>query len=383
MSFKKVAWLLLGTMLLALLSACGGAPQVVERVETVEVEKIVTVEVEKEVEKIVTVEVEVEAAPEEAAPEEAAAEEEVVTETETAAPAPQAARSDIRIVVVSHGQASDPFWSVVKNGVDQAAADMGVTVEYQAPQTFDMVAMSQLIDAAIASGPDGLVVSIPDADALGDSIREAIAAGIPVISMNSGSDVAQELGILNHVGQTEYEAGFGGGERMAAAGVTNALCVNQEVGNVALDLRCQGFTDAMAEAGGTVEVIAVDLADPIDSQQRISAAVVANNPDGILTLGPTGAAPALAALEEEGLLGTIQLATFDLSPEVLEAIRDGNMLFAIDQQQYLQGYLPIVMLTLLNTNLNTVANDVIMTGPGFVTQDTAAQVIELSAAGTR
>src|SRR5690606_23239706 len=112
---------------------------------------------------------------------------------------------------------------------------------------------------------------------------------------------------------------------------------NQEVGNVALDLRCQGFTDAMAEVGGTVEVIAVDLADPIDSQQRISAAVVANNPDGILTLGPTGAAPALAALEEEGLLGTIQLATFDLSPEVLEAIRDGNMLFAIDQQQYLQG----------------------------------------------
>jgi simple sugar transport system substrate-binding protein len=91
----------------------------------------------------------------------------------------------------------------------------------------------------------------------------------------------------------------------------------------------------------------------------------------------------LAALTEEGLLDTIKLATFDLSPEVLEAIRDGQMLFAIDQQQYLQGYLPIVMLTLLNTNLNTVANDVIMTGPGFVTQDTAAQVIELSAAGTR
>jgi simple sugar transport system substrate-binding protein len=358
MKTKSFIWVVLSIMLVALLSACQQGSTVVEKVDTVEEEAAQPVEAEE----AEAVEVETEAA---------------------AAPAAQGARSDIRIVVVSHGQASDPFWSVVKNGVDQAAADMGVTVEYQAPQTFDMVAMSQLIDAAVASNPDGLVVSIPDADALGDSIRAAVEAGIPVISMNSGSDVAKELGILTHVGQTEYEAGFGGGERMAAAGVSNALCVNQEVGNVALDLRCQGFTDAMAAAGGTVEVIAVELADPIDSQQRISAAITANNPDGVLTLGPTGAAPALAALEEDGLLGQIQLATFDLSPEVLEAIRDGNMLFAIDQQQYLQGYLPIVLLTLFNTNLNTIANNVVMTGPGFVTQETAAQVIDLSAAGTR
>ena len=293
-------------------------------------------------------------------------------------------RGDIRIIVVSHGQASDPFWSVVKNGVDRAAEDMRVTVEYQAPQTFDMVAMSQLIDAAVATSPDGLVVSIPDADALGDSITAAIDAGIPVVSMNSGSDVAKELGILVHVGQTEYEAGFGGGERMAAAGGTNALCINQEVGNVALDLRCQGFADAMAASGGSVEVIAVDLADPIDAQSRIDAALTANaDVDSILTLGPSGAAPALAALTDSGQLGSILLATFDLSPEVLAAVRDGDMLFAIDQQQYIQGYLPIVLLTLLNSNLNTIANDVLMTGPGFVTQSTAAAVIDLSAAGTR
>lgn len=290
----------------------------------------------------------------------------------------------LRFVVVSHGQASDPFWSVVKNGVDAAAEDMRVTVEYQAPSTFDMVAMSQLIDAAVASEPDGLVVSIPDADALGDSITAAIDAGIPVISMNSGSDVAEELGILTHVGQTEYEAGLGGGQRMAAEGATTALCVNQEVGNAALDLRCEGFTDAMTEAGGTVEVLAVDLADPTDAQQKISAALTANpDIDSILTLGPTGAAPALAALEDEGLLGEILLATFDLSPEVLEAVRDGNMLFAIDQQQYLQGYLPIVLLTLYIENLNTVGSKVLLTGPGFVTADNAAQVIDLSAAGTR
>ena len=388
-NFKSLVLLLMGLALVAFLSACGSTPEV-EKVETVAVEEAepveeaTAVEVETEAEEEPAAAVE-EPATEEAMSEEAVAEEPATEEAmaEEAAPAAQTDRSDIRIVVVTHGQASDPFWSVVKNGVDQAGADMGVTVEYQAPQTFDMVAMSQLIDAAVASNPNGLVVSIPDASALEDSTRAAVDAGIPVISMNSGSDVAKDLGILVHVGQTEYEAGLGGGQRMAEAGVTNALCINQEVGNVALDLRCQGFTDAIEEAGGTVEVVAVELADPIDAQQRISAAVTSNNPDGIVTLGPTGAAPALAALEEDGLLGEIQLATFDLSPEVLEAVRDGNMLFAIDQQQYIQGYLPIVLLTLYNTNLNTIANDVLMTGPGFVTQDTAAQVIDLSAAGTR
>ncbi|MBC6935745.1 MAG: sugar ABC transporter substrate-binding protein [Chloroflexi bacterium] len=289
-----------------------------------------------------------------------------------------------RIVVVTHGQASDPFWSVVKRGVDQAAADMRVTVEYQAPSTFDMVAMSQLIDAAVATDPDGLVVSIPDPDALGPSIQAAVAAGIPVISINSGSDVAEEFGVLAHIGQTEYEAGYGGGKRMAAAGATKALCVNQEVGNIGLDLRCQGFTDAMAEAGGTVEVLAVDLADPTGTTNRVAAALSADESiDAILTLGPTGASPTLLALEQEGLLGEVLLATFDLSPEVLEAVRDGNMLFAIDQQQYTQGYLPIVYLTLFLENLNTPGNILIPTGPGFVTQETAAQVIALSEAGTR
>jgi len=289
-----------------------------------------------------------------------------------------------RFVVVTHGQASDPFWSVVQNGVNQAGEDLGVEVEYQAPDTFDMVQMAQLIDAAVASEPDGLVVSIPDPDALGDSIQAAVEADIPVVSINSGSEVAEELGVLTHVGQTEFEAGVGGGERMAEAGVTTALCVNQEVGNVALDQRCEGFTQAIEEAGGTVEVLEVDLNNQTEAQARIEAAISQNEEiEGILTLGPTGAAPALAALEAAGAADRVQLATFDLSPDVLEAIAAGDMLFAIDQQQYLQGYLPIVLLTLNERNLNTIANPVLQTGPGFVTQENAERVIELSEAGTR
>ena len=292
-------------------------------------------------------------------------------------------RGDMRIVVVTHGQASDPFWSVVKNGVDQAQADLGITVEYNAPQTFDMPAMAQLIDTAVASSPDGIVVSIPDADALGGSIQAAVDAGIPVVSINSGSDVYQDLGILTHVGQTELEAGIGAGERMAEAGVTNTICVNQEVGNVALDLRCEGFAQGLGDIPS--EVVAVDLTDPAGAQAAVEAALSADDTiDGILTLGPTGADPALAALEASGSADSVQIATFDLSEAVLNAINDGQMLFAIDQQQYLQGYLGVLIVTqFAQYGLLPGGGAPILTGPGFVTQENAAQVIDLSSQGIR
>jgi simple sugar transport system substrate-binding protein len=294
--------------------------------------------------------------------------------------ATSAMAQDMRFVVVSHGQASDPFWSVVKNGVDQAAADLGVNVEYRAPGTFDMVQMAQIIDAAVASQPDGLVVSIPDAEALGDSIRNAVASGIPVVSMNSGSDVREELGVAVHVGQTEYEAGLGGGKRMKDAGVTKAICVNQEVGNVALDTRCEGFTDGLE--GGSVEVLSVTM-DPTEVGNAVQAYLTANpDTNGVLTLGPTGAEPTLAALEQVEMLDQVKFGTFDLSPAVLEAIDQGKMMFAIDQQQYLQGYLPIQLLK-LHELYGLMPAGTVMTGPGFVTQENAAQVIDLSAKGIR
>jgi simple sugar transport system substrate-binding protein len=292
------------------------------------------------------------------------------------------ARADVKIAVVTHGQASDTFWSVVKNGVDRAAKDMGVTVTYNAPQTFDMVAMSRLIDAEVAKKPDGLVVSIPDADALSKSIKAAVGAGIPVISINSGADVAKGLGILLHIGQTEYEAGLGGGERMAAAGVKSALCVHHEVGNAGLDLRCKGFLDALAKGGGSGKVLAVSAADPTDTQQKITAAA-GDTVDGVLTLGPSGSKPAIAALKQGNKLGKVKLATFDLSPEVLASIRDGELEFAIDQQQYLQGYLPVVLLTQHKLYGVMPAGGIVPTGPGFVTRENAARVMDLSKQGLR
>ncbi|HYM85086.1 MAG TPA: sugar ABC transporter substrate-binding protein [Candidatus Dormibacteraeota bacterium] len=279
------------------------------------------------------------------------------------------------IEVVTHGQSSDPFWSIFVNGTKQAAADTGATVNYNAPSgtTFDINAMNQLIDAAVAKKPAGLIVSIPNADAEGPHIKAAIAAGIPVISANSGSDVYQSLGILTHVGQNEEIAGQKAGALMKAAGVTNALCINQEVGNAGLDARCKGFAEGL---GGKSTVLAVQLSDQPGSQQKIQAAIQADSSiNGIMALGPTGASPALKALQ--ALNNTsVKLATFDLSQDVLQAIKGGTMLFAIDQQQWLQGYLPVMFLVYYHLyGVMPGGGQPILTGPGVVDKTNVDTVI--------
>jgi simple sugar transport system substrate-binding protein len=287
--------------------------------------------------------------------------------------------SATRIVVITHGQASDPFWSVVKHGVDDAATLMGVEVQYQAPQTFDMVAMAQMIDAAVASKPDGLVVSIPDGEALGDSIRAAVAAGIPVVSMDSGLDVSKDLGALLHMGIDEYPSGFAAGEKMKSLGKTHGACVNMEVGNVALDQRCQGFADAL---GGNSQVIATSM-DPTEIKAGVMG-YLQQHPeiDAVLTSGSSAFDPTLAGIEEAGLGEQISLGSFDLSPTMLQAIDEGRALFGIDAQQYLTGYYPVVFLAVYD-KLGMVPTSNVLTGPMFVMQDTAKQVIELSAQGYR
>ena len=283
-----------------------------------------------------------------------------------------------KIIMVTHGQASDPFWSVVKKGVDDAATRMGVDVQYQAPQTFDMVAMKQLIESAIAAKPDGLVVSIPDAEALGPAIKDAVAAGIPVISMDSGLEVSHKLGALLHLGIDEYQSGLAAGQRMKEEGLTHGACINPEVGNVALDLRCQGFKDGLGDS----QVIAVAM-DPTEIRAGVTGYLQAHpEVDTAITVGAVAFDPTLAAIENAGLGGKIKIGSFDLSPTLLKAIDEGRAEYAIDAQQYLTGYLPIVYLSLYH-DLGMVPVNNVMTGPLFVTQKTAKQVIELSSQGYR
>jgi simple sugar transport system substrate-binding protein len=283
-----------------------------------------------------------------------------------------------RIAVVSHGQASDPFWTIVKKGLDDAARQTGVAVSYRAPDTYDLPRMRRLIDEAISARLDGLIVSLPDVQALAAPIRRAERAGIPVVSINSGSDVAGRLGVLAHVGQPEERAGYVAGRRLAAAGVRRALCVNQQVGNQGLDDRCAGLSRAMRRTGGSSRVLSVDDQSS-STPRRLAATIVGRRIDGVLALNATTGVLTLDAVRRSRRARSVTIGTFDLGPEVLGAVRDGRIRFAVDQQAYLQGYMPVTMLAQrARYGLFPSEGDVIATGPHFVTKANAAQALDLS-----
>jgi simple sugar transport system substrate-binding protein len=302
-----------------------------------------------------------------------------VTVTDGAPTAGVHARSSggVRIAVVTHGQASSPFWAIVRNGVEAAARQMDVVVNYRAPDVYSLERMKTLIDQAVASRPDGLVVSIPE-PGLAPAIRRAVRAGIPVVSINSGSDVYRQLGVLAHVGQPEERAGLDAGRRLAEAGVHRALCVNQQVGNQGLDARCRGLARAMRGAGGSARVLGIDdqsAATPL----RIAGAVRSGGVDGLLALNSTGGMLAVKAVQRLDRPDAVKVATFDLGPDVLKAVQEHRLLFAVDQQAYLQGYLPIVLLTQrARYGLFPARGDLVPTGPNFVTARDAGKAIELS-----
>lgn len=273
-----------------------------------------------------------------------------------------------RYVLVSHAPDSDSWWNTIKNAIKVAGDQMDVTVEYRNPPTGDLADMARIIEQATASNPNGIIATIADYDVLSGPLSNAVAKGIPVITINSGSEEqSKAIGALMHVGQPEHAAGMGAGEKAKAAGVTKFLCVNHYITNPASVERCQGYADALGVELGNQMIDSGQ--DPAEIKSKVMAYLQANpDTNGILTLGPTSAHPTLAALEEMGKSGTIHFGTFDLSSEIAAAIKSDVIAFAIDQQPYLQGYLPVVILTNL-TRYGVVPGNSINSGPGFVTKN--------------
>ncbi|WP_327120107.1 sugar ABC transporter substrate-binding protein [Nocardia sp. NBC_01730] len=299
------------------------------------------------------------------------------TDAPAPAPTPVAAGRLESVAVVTHGSPGDAFWNVVKNGAEAAGKDLGVRVEYNA--SGDPGQQAKLIDNAVAQGVDGLVVSMANPEALRPSLEKAVAAGIPVVTINSGEAESAKFGAFAHVGQSESLAGQAAGKRLADAGRGKMLCVIHEAGNVGASERCGGATKAF----GNATTLQVDINNPTDVQSRIKGALEADHSiDSVLTLTSQIAARAVDAVHEARSAATV--ATFDLNSDVVEAIRAGKLLFAVDQQQYEQGYLPIVLLQLYRANLNTVGGGApVQTGPGFVDKSNVDAVAALVAQGTR
>ena len=276
-----------------------------------------------------------------------------------------------RYVMVTHGEGNDPFWPVVQKGGEDAARAIGADFEYIYNPSADMADMASSIQAAAATSPDGMVISLPDPDSLGAAIKAAVAAGVPVITMNSGLESSASLGALMHVGQPEYLAGQSAGARAKAEGATKALCMIQEAYNTALVDRCEGY-------GESVPMEFTDTtSDPATIQTRATAALQANpDVDAILSVGPHVCDAVSKALDDLGM--TVHHSCFDLSPAVMDLINAGKVAFTIDQQQRLQGYIPIIVLHLYNTGAGLLPGANIPSGPGFVDKSNATSVAALA-----
>ena len=287
--------------------------------------------------------------------------------------------SDLTFHMITHSD-DGPFWSVVKRGADAAAADLGVTVVWM-PGNNDPGQMVTDIETAIGEGSDGIAASLPSPDQLIGPLQGAVAAGIPVYTINSGVNDYETIGATTHVGQTEFIAGQGAGNRFNDLGATHVLCARQEQSNVGLTERCDGLKDTFS---GTVtdEFVGLD-ADQTEQINGIKAVLEASpDIDGFLGTGPVIAVSGLTAAEDLGR--ELVIGGFDVTPEIIDAIEADSIAFTVDQQQYLQGYLPIVLMYLQVTNQNTAGGGLpILTGPGFITPDNAAEVKALVAEGTR
>jgi simple sugar transport system substrate-binding protein len=284
----------------------------------------------------------------------------------------------VTIAVITHSDGG-VFWSVFKKGAEKAGKDLGITVK-ELGSNNNGVKQAEMINQAVTDKVSGIAVSLADKAAVKDAVAAAVKAGIPVVTTNSGSDSYKEFGAFTHIGQDEFQAGAGAGEKFQAAGVKTVLCAKQEQTNSGLDARCAGLKSTfkgkyleMTTSGDKSGKQQGELKAKIDTEKDV---------DAVFGTGPVVAHDAAAAAKEAGR--KVMVGGVDLSTDILKDIASGDVAFTIDQQQYLQGYVSVLALYLKVTNQNTLGGGLpIATGPGFVTKDNADAVAKLVAAGTR
>lgn len=323
--------------------------------------------------------------------------------TAFAAPAAQAA--DAKFVLISHAPDSDSWWNTIKNAIKQADEDFDVQTDYRNPPNGDLSDMARLIEQAAARNYDGVIATIADYDVLKGAIKKVTDKHIPLVTINSGTEQqSKELGAIMHIGQPEYAAGHAAGLKAKAAGVKSFLCVNHYATNPASFERCRGFAEAL---GVNFKTSTLDAGtDPTGIQTKVQA-YLRNHPDtgGVLALGPNSAEPTIKALQQMGKAGKIWFATFDFSQDIANGIKDGTIQFAIDQQPYLQGYIPVAVLAIVKKDHTTdpvkiekilQSNEkfkkrladygldpvyeatTIRSGPGFITKENVDKVVKFA-----
>lgn len=301
-------------------------------------------------------------------------------DTEKAATAGKAAVSTPRwtFAMVTHSGDGDTFWDIVQSGAKQAAAKDNIKFLYSHDDQAQQQA--QLVDAAIDKKVDGLIVTLAKPDAMKAAVARAKKAGIPVITVNSGSAESKKFGALTHIGQDETIAGQAVGDELNTRGRKKALCVIHEQGNIGLEQRCAGAKDHFK---GSMSNLFVEGTNMPDVQAAIEAKLQADKSiDTVLTLGAPFADTAVAARKAAG--SKAEIDTFDLNAKVAAGLQSDTLGFAVDQQPYLQGYEAVDLLWLFKYNADELGGgQPVLTGPQIVTKESAGALADYAKRGTR
>lgn len=291
---------------------------------------------------------------------------------------PAAVGPEMDVALITHAVPGDTFWDIVRKGAEAAAAKDNVNLLYSSDP--EAGKQAQLVQTAIDQDVDGIVLTLAKPEAMAGAVRRATQQGIPVVSINAGETESAKLGAIAHFGQNESVAGQAAGQKLNELGYKNAVCVNQEQGHVGLEARCAGAKEAF---GGNMQTLFVNGQDMAAVQSSITAKLQTDpSIDAVLTLGAPFALAAVDSVEEAG--SNADVATFDMNAELIEALQAEDVVFAVDQQPYLQGYLGVDEIWLWHRNGNTIGGgQPVLTGPNIVTPDEAGRVAEFAEKGTR
>ncbi|ARF65110.1 sugar ABC transporter substrate-binding protein [Streptomyces violaceoruber] len=280
--------------------------------------------------------------------------------------------------MVTHSGDGDTFWDIVQKGAEQAALKDNINFIYSHNDEGNQQA--QLVQTAIDKKVDGLIVSLAKPDAMKAVVAKAVKAGIPVVTVNSGSAESKEFGALTHIGQDEAIAGEAVGDELNARGRKKALCVLHEQGNVGHEQRCAG---AKKTFDGALQNLYVDGTNMPDVTASIEAKLQSDQDiDAVVTLGAPFADAAVQAKQTAG--SKAEIDTFDLNAKVATGLQSDKLGFAVDQQPYLQGYQAVDLLWLYRYNRNVLGGGLpVLTGPQVITKDDADALADFTKRGTR
>jgi len=237
-----------------------------------------------------------------------------------------------------------PYWQTAGAGFSQAAKDLKVRAEFVGPDSFDPKAQQQAFEKVVTQKPTGILVSSADPQLMKGDIDKAIAAGIPVVTMDSDAPSSKRLFFI---GTNNYQAGVTGGQRLARElhGKGNVVVFTMpEQAN--LQERLRGYRDALESTPQIKIVRVVDIkGDPriaFDSATEIIGKD-RDKVDGFVCLEAQGGKEVATVLSNNGIKNKTVMA-MDTDTDTLEWVRRGVIVATISQKPYTMAYVGVMML---------------------------------------